>query len=253
MEGGWNQAPPAVTGQVDNLDSFGVSSSNDDYSNDGCVSSRRPKLSSSNQKPRASPPSKLSAFEKDIEVNGSNNDKPNFVYKPASENFFKNMAGIGKSKRFSSESSQDSDSVPPGHKRHISRTSTSSLEHPEIPRHPSYQVLGPCHRSPSPGLTHPRRAVSPNTPLSNQKRCTLSPSATVRDSSTIEEESTGYTSSTDPEPSPKHPAPSPPVFRAPVFPSRSKAPDSTLDSKKQKRKTRTVTSEMVPSATELFG
>lgn len=257
MEGGWNQAPSTATAQVHNLESFETSSSNCGHIENGCASSRRPKLNPSNQGPRAPPPSNNPALEKETEGSRPNSDKPSFVYKPASKSFFKNMAEIGKPNRRSSESSQGSNFIA-GHKRQVSKTSTGSIEppgNPDIPRHPSYHVLGPRHRSPSPGLPHPRRAVSPNTPPLDQKRYTLSPSATLRDSSTIEEENTNYSSGTDPEPSPKHPASPQPVFRTPVYPPRPKPKplDLASDSRKQKRKTRAVTSEMVPSSADLFG
>ncbi|KAK2738456.1 hypothetical protein FQN57_007047 [Myotisia sp. PD_48] len=177
-------------------------------------------------------------------------DKPNFVYKPASGDFLKNMAELGRPKQ--SPNSVDA-AWNPGHNSHYSVHSASSLDPTspnEIPRHPSHQIIPPHNNSPR------RRSTSPvSTPtchpldqfLDRQKPA-MSPNHSIPTPSTIDEETTSYTTTTDYE---KQAYAETPSTSAPT-PTLPSHPDAGRKKWKNRPK-RAVTSEMVPSTTELFG
>lgn len=212
MEGGWNQASSTVSPKEHNSEKLSIS----DRQTSDYTSSKR-----------------SSPQEKDYEVSPSEK-QPDFVYKPASQDFFKNMADIGRSR--------NSSPAP----RPLQHRHAASLEPVHIaggiPCHPSYQRNMPRGPSPAP------RSSSSN----RESRSTVSPRCVSpqsirprRDTDEREDRDRENYYDRDQEytaPPPRHTS----SFSPPLGSVTNPKP-------KTKKAKRVVTQEMVPSETELFG
>ncbi|KAG5298409.1 hypothetical protein I7I48_07851 [Histoplasma ohiense] len=254
MAGGWNQLPVNQTTSAKQVLMGAEQESNGKGSNiwmKCCFCDREdekdilcsnPQLSSTPTEKEGSTPN----------PSARNSGGAGFVYKPASEEFFKEMAGIGKSK--SSPTMPNSNDT----EKHRSKLSTVSsdpsfmdpVSSSDIPHHPSYH-------------SQPRTASSSNTPVGSR-----SPSSTLVSSgdrhlsqtspalsflntpSTAKQSSAGSiyleTEKTPLEPvNERHHTPVPvPVPVQPTVPTKSK---------KSRKSKRAVTEELVPSDEDLFG
>ncbi|EEP77871.1 predicted protein [Uncinocarpus reesii 1704] len=157
----------------------------------------------------------------------SHDKPPDFVYKPASEAFFKDMAEIGRSKY-----PPPSASIVDKHQRQISVQSTSSLEPTspaDIPCHPSYQRNMQASRGLSPpGLS---TNIFHKSPVHTQYARECSPALSHR---SIFDDHAYDTNEEEPE-------------------KQVQSPQLSMPKTKQKKSKRVVTEELVPSTTELFG
>ncbi|KAF3480901.1 uncharacterized protein GIQ15_06248 [Arthroderma uncinatum] len=179
-------------------------------------------------------------------------DKADFVYKPASGEFLKTMADLGKPKN-GRPSTEITRSVV--NNRHTSLQSNSSLEPTlpgEMPRHPFHQDFStrshsPAHRTYSNKSTSPtEHNFDPRTPATNY-------STSARNSSTRDEESSSYTTAMDIEKSPRSIiSDTAPIPTSGYLPSNPYPSEHSRKKRKAKPK-RVVTSEMVPSTNDLFG
>ncbi|KKZ64350.1 hypothetical protein EMCG_09666 [[Emmonsia] crescens] len=176
-----------------------------------------------------------------------NSGGPGFVYKPASKEFFKEMAEIGKSK-----SSPTVPSLNDGekHRKLSTISSDASFMDPvsssEFPRHPSYH-------------SQPRTASSSNTPIGSRSPCSTfissgdrqtsqtSPALSFLNTPSTAKQSSAGSIYLEPEKTPLEPVNERHTIPVPV------QPIVTTKSKKGRKKQRAVTEELVPSDEDLFG
>ncbi|OAX84607.1 hypothetical protein ACJ72_01034 [Emergomyces africanus] len=250
MAGGWNQLPVNPTTSRDQvlmgneLDSNGKGSNIwmkccfCDRDDERDTLSSNPQLSQTPTEKEGGTPN----------PSARNSGGAGFVYKPASQGFFKEMAEIGKSKSPTTPSgSNDSE-------KHRSKLSTVSsdasfmdpISPSDIPRHPSYH-------------SQPRTASSANTPIGSRSPCSTfissgdrQPSQTSPALSFLNTPSTAKQSSAgsvylEPEKTPLEPVNEQRPTPVPIQPTVAIKP------KKSRKKKRAVTEELVPSDEDLFG
>ncbi|KAI1942680.1 hypothetical protein LOZ66_001086 [Ophidiomyces ophidiicola] len=217
MDGGWNQLPSYSSEK--RSASVPASSAGSKRQREATTDPRRGHFNS------CSVTQPFTAHPKEL-TSDKCKRSPDFLYKPASEKFFEDMAKIGKPRHPPPSSISNSDK----HRRQFSTNSASSSLDPtspaEIPCHPSYQKNMLLHRSPSPqlGSIPSLQRQSPSPKLSSVDSPALSYHSTLEEESNDlkNEEAIKYTS--------------PPMTK--------------LQPKKPKR---TITDELVPSTTDLFG
>ncbi|WEW59233.1 hypothetical protein PRK78_004702 [Emydomyces testavorans] len=222
MDGGWNQVPSYPPEKRST--SLPVSRNGSKHQGEPTSLGKSHSKAHSGTQPFVC----ITETEHEKSANPPDDKPPNFVYKPASEAFFKDMAEIGRPK-----------CPPPSlsgsiekHHRQVSTQSASSLEPTlpgEIPCHPFYQKNVSLHRSPSP---QPGSIpVLHKNPMSPRRIRENSP--TLSNRSRLEEEN--------------HDINDEELEKRAVnqLPLNSKV--------KPKRTKRIVTQELVPSTTELFG
>ncbi|PGH10312.1 hypothetical protein GX51_00069 [Blastomyces parvus] len=256
MAGGWNQLPVNSTASGKPVLHGTEQDSNGKGSNiwmKCCFCDREDEKDTPSSNPQ---PSLTPTTEKESSTqnpSARNSGGPGFVYKPASEEFFKEMAGIGKAKSSpTGPGSNDSE-------KHRSKISTISSDasfmdpvtsSPDIPRHPSYH-------------SQPRTASSSNTPIGSRSPCSTlvssgdrHPSQTSPALSFLNTPSTAKQSSAgsiflDVEKTPLEPVNE--RLHNPVPVPVPVQPAVTTKSKKGRKKKRAVTEELVPSDEDLFG
>ncbi|KLJ11180.1 hypothetical protein EMPG_13537 [Blastomyces silverae] len=249
MAGGWNQLPVNSTASGKQVLLGAEQDSNGKGSNiwmKCCLCDREDEKDtpSSNPQPSLTPTERESSTPN---PSARNSGGPGFVYKPASEEFFKEMAGIGKSKSSPiGPSSNDSEK----HRSKISTISSdASFMDPvtsDIPRHPSYH-------------SQPRTASSSNTPIGSRSPCSTlvssgdrhpfqtSPALSFLNTPSTAKQSSAGSIYLDPEKTPLEPVNERHHTPVPV------QPIVTTKSKKSRKKQRAVTEELVPSDEDLFG
>ncbi|OJD19898.1 hypothetical protein AJ78_00092 [Emergomyces pasteurianus Ep9510] len=249
MAGGWNQLPVNPTTSGDQVLMGNEQDSNGKGSNiwmKCCFCDREDEKDS----PSSNPQLPLTVTERASGTpnpSARNSGGPGFVYKPASERFFKEMAEIGKKSPTGVPGSNDSE-------KHRSKLSTISsdasfmdpVSGSDIPRHPSYH-------------SQPRTASSAHTPVGSRSPCSTfvssgdrQPSQTSPALSFLNTPSTAKQSSAgsiylEPEKTPLEPVSEQRPAPAPVQPAVS------TKQKKSRKKKRAVTEELVPSDEDLFG
>ncbi|EEH41632.1 hypothetical protein PAAG_03195 [Paracoccidioides lutzii Pb01] len=256
MAGGWNQLPISTTTSGDRAfkdhehDSRRSGSKTwtaccfSDSEDEKVTASSNPQPSFSQQEKESStanPPARSS-------------DPPAFVYKPASEEFLKQMADIGKPKSpLSITSSNDSEK----HKRQLSTiSSNSSFMDPvlssDIPRHQSYHSQ-PLTSSSSSSSNTPVGSRSPSGTLVSSfdgRPFQTSPALSSMNTPNTLKQNSPRSLYSDAEKAPLGPVKE---HRSIPVPPIQIQPPVTTKSKKSLKKTRVVTEELVPSDTELFG
>ncbi|OJD23007.1 hypothetical protein ACJ73_05641 [Blastomyces percursus] len=249
MAGGWNQLPRNSTTSGKQVLLGAEQDSNGKGSNiwmQCCLCNRKDEKDT----PSSNPQPSLTPTERECSTpnpSARNSSGPGFVYKPASAEFFKEMAGIGKSK---------SSPIGPGSndsEKHKSKISTISSDASfidpvtsDIPRHPSYH-------------SQPRTASSSNTPVGSRSPCSTlvssgdrhpfqtSPALSFLNTPSTTNQSSAGSIYLDPEKTPLEPVSERHHTPVPVQPT------VTTKSKKSRKPQRAVTEELVPSDEDLFG
>ncbi|EEQ29865.1 hypothetical protein McanMca71_007667 [Microsporum canis] len=257
MEGGWNQISPSPEAKESGFPSR----------NGNVISEQQVKNSGdlvrTHSKPWRYSPRGFNARKNDepVEPERSFNerassptatkDKADFIYKPASGEFLKTMAELGKPKngRYSSEMSR---SIV--NNRHTSLQSNSSLEPTlpgEIPRHPYHQDFSTRSHSPA-HRTYSNKSTSPTEHNFDQRTPATNYSTSARNSTTRDEDYSSYTTTTmDIEKSPRSIISD--TAPVPTYLPSNPAPSEQSRKKRKAKPKRVVTSEMVPSTNDLFG
>ncbi|EFR05402.1 hypothetical protein MGYG_08414 [Nannizzia gypsea CBS 118893] len=252
MEGGWNQISPSPDAKERGFQSANGTSEQTARNTGGDLVRTR-------SKPwRCSPRGFGSRTNTELmdsskspkEDTSTAKDKADFVYKPASGDFLKTMAELGKPKngRYSSEMAP---SVV--NNRHTSLQSNSSLEPTlpgEIPRHPFHQDFSTRSQSPA-NRTYSNKSSSPTEHYFDQRASATNHSASARNSSARDEDCSSYTTPMDVEKSPRSIISD--TVPVPTYLPSNPAPSEQNRRKRKTKPKRVVTSEMVPSTNDLFG
>ncbi|KAK2861182.1 hypothetical protein FQN49_004465 [Arthroderma sp. PD_2] len=257
MEGGWNQVSPSPETKENGFPSRGAHSEQpaEKNGNDLVRSRSKPwRYSPLSFKPRKNslPLDPEKALSEKASSPPATKDKADFIYKPASGEFLKTMADLGKPKN-GRHSTEITGSVV--NNRHTSLQSNSSLEPTlpgEIPRHPFHQDISTRSHSPA-QRTYSNKSTSPTEHNFDQRTPGTNHSTSPRNSSTRDEEYGSYTAPTDIEKSPRSiVSDTAPIPTSGYLPSNP-APSEQSRKKRKAKPKRAVTSEMVPSTNDLFG
>ena len=255
MEGGWNQISPSADAKETGFPSTNGISEQPARSSGGDLVRTRSKpwryspRGFGSQKNNELLDSRKGGKE-DSSMISTTKDKADFVYKPASGEFLKTMAELGKPKngRYSSEMTR---SVV--NNRHTSLQSNSSLEPTlpgEIPRHPFHQDFSTRSQSPA-NQTLSNKSSSPTEHYFDQRTPATNHSTSARNSSARDEDCSSYVSPMDVEKSPRSIISD--TAAVPTYLPSNPAPSEQSRKKRKAKPKREVTSEMVPSTNDLFG
>ncbi|GBF62484.1 hypothetical protein TMEN_5029 [Trichophyton mentagrophytes] len=251
MEGGWNQISPSADAKEIGFPSTnGISEQPAQNSRGGLVRTGSKPWRYSPRGFGSRKNNELVDSRKVAKEDTTAKDKADFVYKPASGEFLKTMAELGKLKngRYSSEMTR---SVV--NNRHTSLQSNSSLEPTlpgEIPRHPFHQDFSTRSQSPA-NRTHSNKSSSPTEHYFDQRTPATNHSTSARNSSARDEDCSSYMSPMEVEKSPQSIISE--TAAVPTYLPSNPAPSEQSRRKRKAKPKRVVTSEMVPSTNDLFG
>ncbi|PGH11369.1 hypothetical protein AJ80_07160 [Polytolypa hystricis UAMH7299] len=245
LPGGWNQVPNYADEMAKHEEARLKSSKKSRrnwVSNSLSAWQQRRDSSQSSPRTQSSPPEKLRDSGTTAESGGAD-----FVYKPASEEFFKSMAEIGKPR--GSREASPSLTGDRQHRSHLSNASSGAYSIDQIlpaslPRHPSY-LDGLRNFS---GVVSPPRSTTPNSFMAIPYDIRDAVTAPAPSVTKIPKLDTGTMESSSGSDYDAH---------SPTSIENQGTFLQTIDKKKQKkdkrRRQRAVTEEMVPSTTDLFG